>query len=145
MQWDTHAAEVVAATAQLTMVTLPATLSAHLSRADLPRLRAAGPLGQLLAQQGEAHGQANQMEKLGREHSGLPDDLLNFHDDPVDCAVAVGWSGATVEEVRLKAVQRNDALSLLPHPEGRSIKVVLDVDGAAFRETWLSAVEAAAR
>jgi inosine-uridine nucleoside N-ribohydrolase len=145
VQWDTRAAEVVAATAQLTMVTLPATLKAHLSRADLPRLRAAGPLGQLLARQGEAYGQANQMEKLGREHSGLPDDLLNFHYDPVACAVALGWSGALVEDMRLQPVRTNDVLSFHPNPSGRPIKVVLDVDGAAFRETWLSAVEAAAR
>jgi purine nucleosidase len=145
VQWDTHAAEVVASTAQLTMVTLPATLNAHLRRADLPRLRAAGPLGQLLARQSEVYGQASQMEKLGREHSGLPDDLLNFQYDPVACAVALGWSGATVEDLRLQPVRRNDVLSFHPNPEGRSIKVVLEVDGAAFRETWLSAVEAAAR
>ena len=145
VQWDTQAAEIVAATAQLTLVTLPATLNARLSRADLPRLRAAGPLGQLLAQQGEAHGQANQMEKLGREHFGLPDDLLNFHYDPVACAVALGWPGATMEELRLQPVLRDDVLSFLPTPEGRPIKLVLDVDGAAFRETWLSAVEAAGR
>ncbi len=38
VQWDTRAAEVVAATAQLTLVTLSATLSAHLRRTDpLPR------------------------------------------------------------------------------------------------------------
>jgi purine nucleosidase len=145
VQWDTRAAEVVAATAQLTLVTLPATLNAHLTRADLPRLGAAGPLGQLLARQGEAHGPANQMEKLGREHSGLPDDLLNFHYDPIACAVAVGWSEATVEDVRLQPVRTDDVLSFHPNPEGRPIKVVLDVDGAAFRETWLSAVEAAGR
>ena len=94
VQWDTRAAEVVAATARLTLVTLPATLNAHLRRDDLPRLRAAGPLGQLLARQSEAHGQTHQMEKLGREHAGLPDDLLNFQYDPVACAVALGWSGA---------------------------------------------------
>jgi purine nucleosidase len=104
VQWDTRAAGVVAATAQVTLVTLAATLTAHLGRADLPRLRAAGPLGELLSRQGEAHGQANQMEKLGREHSGLPDDLLNFHYDPVTCAVALGWSGATIEEIRLQPV-----------------------------------------
>ncbi|MGH3337977.1 MAG: nucleoside hydrolase, partial [Propionibacteriaceae bacterium] len=110
VQWDTRAAEVVASTAQLTMVTLPATLNAHLSRADLPRLRAAGQLGQLLARQGEAHGQAYQMEKLGREHSGLPDDLLNFQYDSVACAVSLGWSGATVEDMRLRARQRDGVL-----------------------------------
>ena len=73
-----RAAEVVAATAQLTLVA-PATLSAHLRRADLPRLQAAGRLGQLLARQGEKRmAKQIQTEKLGREHSGLPDDLLNF-------------------------------------------------------------------
>jgi purine nucleosidase len=143
VQWDTRAAEVVAATAQLTIVTLPATLNAHLRRADLPRLRAAGPLGQLLVRQGEAHGQANQMGQLGRDHSGLPDDLLNFQYDPVACAVALGWPGATVEEIRVQPLRMGDVLSFQPHPEGRSTRVVLDVDGAAFREMWLSAVEAA--
>jgi purine nucleosidase len=143
VQWDTRAAEVVAATARLTMVTLPATLSAHLRRADLPRLRAAGPLGQLLARQSEAHAETYQMEKLGRDHSGLPDDLLNFQYDPVACAVALGWSGATVEDIRVRPLRTDDVLSFQPHPDGRSTRVVLDVDGAAFRETWLSAVEAA--
>jgi hypothetical protein len=59
--------------------------------------------------------------------------------------VAVGWSEATVEDVRLQPVRTDDVLSFHPNPEGRPIKVVLDVDGAAFRETWLSAVEAAGR
>jgi purine nucleosidase len=145
VQWDTQAAEVVAATARLTMVTLPATLHAHLRRDDLPRLAAVGPLGELLARQGEAHGQANQMEKLGREHSALPDDLLNFHYDPVACAVALGWSGATIEEMRLQPLRKHDVLSFQPHPEGRLTQVVVDVDGSAFRETWLSAVDVAAR
>ena len=143
VQWDTRAAEVVASTARLTMVTLPATLNAHLRRADLPRLRAAGPLGQLLARQSEAHAETYQMEKLGRDHSGLPDDLLNFQYDPVACAVALGWSGATVEDIRVRTLRMDDVLSFQPHSEGRSTRVVLDVDGAAFRERWLSAVEAA--
>lgn len=80
------------------------------------------------------------MEQLGREHSGLPDDLLNFQYDSVACAVSLGWSGATVEDMRLRARLRDGVLSFHPHPEGRSIKVVLDVDGADFRETWLSAL-----
>jgi purine nucleosidase len=143
VQWDTRAPEVVAATARLTMVTLPATLNAHLRRADLPRLWAAGPLGQLLARQSEAHAETYQMEKLGRDHSGLPDDLLNFQYDPVACAVALGWSGATVEDIRVRPMRMGDVLSFQPHPDGRSTRAVLDVDGAAFRETWLSAVEAA--
>jgi purine nucleosidase len=144
VQWDTRAAEIVAATARLTLVTLPATLNAHIRRADLPRLRTAGPLGQLLAQQSEAHGEAYQMEKLGRDHPGLPDDLLNFQYDSVACAVALGWSGATVQDMRLRPMRRDGVLLFEPHPEGRSTRVVLDMDGAAFRDMWLSAVEVAA-
>ena len=145
VQWDTRAAEVVAATAQLTLVTLSATLSAHLRRSDLPRLLAAGPLGQLLARQSDAHGQTNQMEQLGREHPRLPDDLLNFQYDPVACAVALGWSGAAVKDMRLRPVQQDGVLFFERHPEGRPTRVVIDVDGVAFRETWISAVEGAAR
>jgi purine nucleosidase len=130
VQWDTRAAEVVAATARLTLVMLSATLNAHLRRADLPRLRAAGPLGQLLARQSEAHGEANRMEQLGCEHAGLPDDLLNFQYDPVACAVALGWSGATVEDMRLQPVWQDGVLSFQSHPEGRSTRVVVDVDGS---------------
>jgi hypothetical protein len=71
------------------------------------------------------------------------DDLLNFQYDPVACAVALGWSGATVEDIRVRPLRMDDVLSFQPHPNGRSTRIVLDVDGAAFREMWLSAVEAA--
>ena len=93
VQWDTRAAEVVAATARLTLVTLPVTLKAHLRAADLPRLRASGPLGELLARQSQAYAADSGMGRLGRAHAALPDDLVNFHYDPVACAVALGWRG----------------------------------------------------
>ena len=143
VQWDTRAAEIVLASARLTLVTVPVTLKAHLRAADLPRLGAAGPLGQLLARQGKAHGQAHQMEKLGREHVDLPDDLVNFQYDPVACAVAVGWSGATTEDVRLRPVREGDVLSFRPDPMGRLTRVVVDVDSAGFDKLWMSAVESA--
>jgi purine nucleosidase len=62
--------------------------------------------------------------------------LLNFHYDPVACAVALGWSGATIEEMRLQPQRNHDVLSFQPHPEDRS---------TAFRETWMSAVDVVAR
>jgi purine nucleosidase len=145
VQWDTRAAEIVARTARLTLATLPVTLKAHLRMADMPRLCASGPLGELLARQSEAHGHDTGMRALGGAHPGLPDDLLNFHYDPVACAVAVGWAGAVVEEIRLATVWDGELLRFQPVKHGRPTRVVVDVDGAGFAERWMSSVEAAQR
>ena len=140
VQWDTRAAEVVAATARLTLVTLPATMNAHLRCADVPRLQAAGPLGQLLARQGEAHGQTNQMEKLGREYSGLPDDLLNFQYDPLACAVAAGWDGVTIRDLSVELSWEGSMLRMQEREGARPLRIVTDVDAPRFESAWLEAV-----
>jgi purine nucleosidase len=146
VQCDTQAAQILAATtSELTLVTLPATLKAHLRAADLPRLGAAGPLGALLARQGQAHGEDHGMAELGRAHAGLPDDLVNFQYDPVACAVAVGWTGAVIQGLRLQPVVEGEMLRFQPSENGRLMRVVVDLDGASFTETWLGAVELAQR
>lgn len=144
VQWDTQAARIVlAAAGDLTLVTLPATLAATLRARDLPRLRASGPLGRLLAQQGEARAADADMPELGKAFRQLPDDLLNFHYDPVTCAVALGWPGATRTARRLRPVLVGDVLHCRPDENGRQCTVVTTVDGDAFAEIWLRAVEAA--
>jgi inosine-uridine nucleoside N-ribohydrolase len=145
VQWDTTAARVVAGAGDLTLVPLPVTLKAHLRAADLPRLRASGPLGRLLAAQGVAHGQDCNMAAVGRAHAGLPDDLLNFQYDPVAVAVAVGWSGTAIDEMRLQPTVTGDVLRFQREPEGRPTRVLVDLDRTRFGETWLSAVEALQR
>ncbi len=118
---DTRAAEIVNGLAQLTIVPLAATVKVHLRAAHLPRLRATGPLGELMAVQAEAYG-VDRRAGLAEENPKLPDDLLNFHHDPLACAVAVGWDGVTTEV------------------DGGA-RVVTDVDGDAFSERWLEAIE----
>jgi inosine-uridine nucleoside N-ribohydrolase len=146
VQWDPRATEIVfAAAAEMTLVTLPATLAVHLRAVQLPRLRASGPMGELLARQSAAHADDHAMRELGRAHDGLPDDLLNFHYDPIACAVALGWSGATVTEMCLSVTRQNETLRFLPNPKCRMARVVTEVDATSFRETWLSAVETAQR
>ena len=125
------------------MVPLPVTLKAQLRGADLPRLRGSGPLGKLLARQGQAHGHDHGMAELGRAHAALPDDLLNFHYDPLACAVAVGWTGATVTDMRLRPVLDAGSLRFQPNSKGRLTRVVMDIDADSFTESWLTAVEAA--
>jgi hypothetical protein len=59
-------------------------------------------------------------------------------------STTLGRLDPVVDERQWPSSSNDDVLSFRPNPEGRSIKVVLDVDGAAFSEMWLAAVEAAA-
>lgn len=81
------------------------------------------------------------MGRTGREQPGLPDDLLNFHYDPLACAVAVGWDGVMVEELELAARQEDDGSLAFPEEAGgRKTLVVTGVDGPRLEEEWLRAV-----
>jgi purine nucleosidase len=143
VQCDTRAAEVVATLADLTLCLLPATMPANLRAADLPRLRAAGPLGALLARQSDAYADDRGRTAL-RGFPGLPDDLVNFHWDPLTCAVALGWAGATLDEVRLRPVLQDGVLRFAPDERGRPVRILTGLDAPAFREAWIGAVERAA-
>ncbi|MBV9134066.1 MAG: nucleoside hydrolase [Chloroflexi bacterium] len=143
VQCDTRAASIVAAVADLTLVTLPASIKAHLRATDLPRLRGAGRIGRLLAAQSEANAMDTQMSKLARSCSALPDDLVNFHWDPVTCAVAAGLPGATLEELLLTTEMDGDVLRFSEGPHGRRVRVVTDINADAFRERWLLGIESA--
>jgi inosine-uridine nucleoside N-ribohydrolase len=140
-QWDRRAYEIVLGTGP-TLVTLPATLTTWVRAADLPRLRAAGGVGALLAAQVAAHGARHDMPALGRAHPGLPDDLLNFQYDPAACAAALGWPGATVEETAV--ILRPDG-GLTRDPAGHRVRMVTAVNGPAFAAHWLESIEAITR
>ncbi|WP_433510260.1 nucleoside hydrolase [Nonomuraea sp. CA-143628] len=142
-QCDTQAARLLAEHARLTLVTLPVAFKAHLRAAHLTRLAASGPLGELLARQCRAYAIDGGMTELGRAHAGLPDDLINIHWDPVACAVALGWSGAVVQEQRLRTVLEAEQLCFTGDPNGRRTQVLADLDDQAFNETWIEAVERA--
>lgn len=141
VQCDPHAALILAEAGDLTLVTLPATLTAHLRASHLPQLRACGPIGELLALQSERHAEDNRMGELGRAHAALPDDLLNFHYDPVTCAVALRWPGATIKHMRIRPTVTNGRLQFQPDEAGRPMRVVTAVQGADFAEMWLTRLE----
>jgi len=141
VQWDVHAArEVFEAAGDLTLSTLPVSLKVPLRVRDLEALRGMGPMGEMVARQSEAHAQDSGKGALGPAHDGLPDDLVNFHYDPLACAVAVGWPGAVVEDRRLRVVMEGPVLRMVGDAQGRTVHVVVDADGAAFTDAWLAAV-----
>jgi len=70
-QCDTRATQIVAGAAgDLTLVPLPAAMYAQLRARDLPRLRAAGEVGELLARQSEVHAHDGDMAALARAAPG---------------------------------------------------------------------------
>ena len=145
VQCDTDAARAVFAnTTNLTIVTVPTTMQAHFRGAHLPRLRAAGPLGALLARQAEAHATDNGMGELAAAHAALPADLLNFQYDTVASAVAAGWPGADTDAMRLTTIVDQGVLRFEPAERGRTTTVAVDMDADDFTDRWFTAVEAAA-
>jgi purine nucleosidase len=143
LQQDHLAARVVLERCDPLVVPLAATVQVWLRAAHLPRLRAAGPLGGLLADQAEAHARDQGTTALGRGWPGLPDDLCNFQHDPLACAVAVGWEGVTTEEVPTRLEVRDGRLVMTRGAGGLPLRVVTGVDGRAFEAAWLAAVERA--
>lgn len=144
VQWDVHAARaVLEATADLTLTTLPVSLKVPLRRRDLTTLRGLGPMGDLIARQSEAHAHDSGKASLGPAYDGLPDDLVNFHYDPLACAVAVGWPGAEVEDRRLRVAMEGSVLRMFEDRRGKPVHVVVDADAAVFTDAWLAAVERA--
>jgi len=140
VQQDVVAARLVWERCAPVLVQLPACLEAGLREAHLPRLRKSDPLARLVAHQGELHGLDWDLRRMGGEHSNLPDDLLNFHYDPLACAVAAGWDGALVEELELAVRQDSGVLTFAEERGGSKTHVVTDVDAPRFEEEWLQAV-----
>lgn len=133
VQWDTRAMEkVFNAGVALTMVPITTTVRAPLREADLDRIAATGQVGALIAAQSRAWGVGRDYARLGREHAALPDDLVNFHHDPLAVAVALGWPGATIECIRLMPFIENGVMSFERSDAGREVDVCTGIDAGAF-------------
>jgi inosine-uridine nucleoside N-ribohydrolase len=141
VQCDTRAVEIVAATASLTLVPLTVGISAWLRGGDLGRLRAAGRIGRLLAEQSATYCDDNGFAELVATSPALPTDLVNFHWDPLTCAVALGWPHARIETKRLTTTVRGAGLTFDEDPRGRPHRIVTHVDAERFSDTFLRAIE----
>ncbi len=141
IQVDVESAKAVLEASRPTLVPLTVTVETALRGADLPALRSGGPLARLLARQAEAFAADERMaERLGRTHAGLPDDLVNFQHDALACAVALGWDGVDVREVRLRYSVEGGFLHEREAADGLPVRLVTAVDTAAFADAWLRAV-----
>jgi len=120
-----------------TLIPLEVTVHTALQRAHLDDLRRSGPLGELIAMQGEAQERDYRNEEVhGRAFERVPDDILNFQHDPLACAVALGWDGVTIEAMSLRFDVEGDLLRMTQDPAGDPYPVVTAVDGPRFNDFW---------
>jgi inosine-uridine nucleoside N-ribohydrolase len=140
LQQDAEASHLVLSRCAPTLIPLPVTAEVFLCEADLPRLEAEGPLGRLIARQTVAHAALWQMQKIGARFSRLPNDLLNFHYDPLACAAALGWDGITFQQLNIKVELRDGRLVERVDPEGTRTRIATAVDGPRFNRLWLDVV-----
>jgi len=120
-----------------TLVLLEVTVQTALRRAYLDDLRRSGPLGALIAMQGEARERDYRNEEVhGRVFERVPDDILNFQHDPLACAVALGWDGVTIEATSLRFDVVSDLLQMTQDPAGEPYPVVTAVDAPRFNDFW---------
>jgi inosine-uridine nucleoside N-ribohydrolase len=139
VQQDAWAARIVFERCRPTVVPLGTSLLVTLRERHLAPLRASGPLGRLLAEQGEAHAAENDRRHLSAAYPLLPDDLLNFQYDPLACAVAAGWDGVTIEDVPVALECDGALLRMEPRSGAPTLRIVTDVRAERFEEAWLQA------
>lgn len=135
LQLDIEAARfVIERCAQLVLIPLTVTVETALRRSDLPCLRAAGPLGELIARQAEA---------FAREYNNelaYGGGLINFQHDPLACAAALNWPGLTFEMLPLALEVQEGLLRTHVRLGGKPVRTVAAVDGDAFNRHWLAVV-----
>ena len=141
IQVDVPSARFVLERTTPLLVPLSVTVETALRRSYVPRLRAAGLLGELLARQTEAWTTLSpETLTYGRDYASLPDDFVNFQHDPLACAVALGWDGVTIEEVSLAVEERNGRVVERVDPAGRPMRMVTRMDAPRFDTFWLETV-----
>ena len=143
IQQDAAAAEYVLTHSHPTLIPMTVSLETSLRRAYLPRLRAAGALGALIARQAEAFAREYENEtRLGQTCAGLPDDTINFQHDPLACAVALGWTeGMTTAEIGLILEWKDGWLHErgveTGAPGSTPARIVTRIDGDRLNRLWL--------
>ncbi len=143
VQQDAVAARIVFERCSPIVVPVPTCLRVAVRRRHVDRLRAAGPLGTLLADQADRHAVDQGLTSLPAEYPALAEDLLNFQYDPLACAVALGWPGVEIRELGVALSFEGRFLRMAEDDAAPRLRVVTDVDAEGFEQRWLEAVERA--
>lgn len=127
IQADPAAAVRVLEAASPTLVPIEVSAQTALRRADLAVLRQGDPLAQLLAHQSQAFAPSGE-------------EFINYLHDPLAAAVAIGWSGVTIESLPLSVTVHRGWLRMREDQYGRQCRVVTAVEAERFNRYWLDTV-----
>ena len=145
VQTDVEAAVCIVETAgRVTLSTLPETMPAQLTDAQLDAI-SGGAAGGLLARQSRFHALDTGKAELRGRWPRIADDFVNFHWDPVACALACGSAAVETTALRLEPVVEEGVLRFVRSKEGRDVTALAGVDGDAFAAEWVAAVRAVDR
>ncbi|HEX5166880.1 MAG TPA: nucleoside hydrolase [Thermomicrobiales bacterium] len=141
VQMDIDAAQHLLTHARPTLVPLHVTVETTLRHAQIPRLASANPVSALIARQALAFEAAGEITAIDRDRCvDIPADFINHLYDPLGCAVALGWSGAVIEELPLALTVEDGWLHERVSDTGTPTRVVSRANGAAFDALWLDLV-----
>jgi purine nucleosidase len=141
IQMDVRASRHLLEQAHPTLVPLTLTCQTAFRRADLPRMAGAGRLGDLLLRQAECFARHEKLDEKYADCPGLPADLINFHHDPLACAIALGWhDGVVIETVPLRLETRDSYLYEIRDANGIPTRLVTQADTESFGAFWLDVI-----
>jgi purine nucleosidase len=140
MQMDIRATQYLFEHANPTLIPLTLTAQTAFCQSDLPKLAQVGRLGELLIRQADVFTRTeNLAQRYGASSPKLPADFINFHHDPLACAIALGWrEGVVIETVPLKLEVRDTYLYETRDSAGRPTPLVTQIDADAFNQYWLN-------
>lgn len=134
------AAENVFEASTGTLIPLEMTAQTALRRSHLATLDEGDQLARLIARQARAFAEEWRNDERYRDSAGIPSDFINFQHDALACAVAVGWDGAVIQDVRLAAEVTDDWLCARETDAGRRHRLVTAIDAERFNALWLDLV-----
>lgn len=133
VQSDVDSALFVIQNGGPTFVPLAVTVRCALRREQLPALRSAGPMGQLIAQEAEAFARTRNYEA----RYGV---LLLLH-DPLTCAIALGWdTGVEISTLTVRTELEDGLIQQTIADDGKPTRIVTNAAGDAFSDHWLNIV-----
>lgn len=136
---DLAAAQFLFANSSFSLVEIAPTLRVFLTERDCKRLEQVDEFGALVASQAYWWRDTVPFIRPAAQEACLPNDLCNFHYDPLTCAIAVGFSGIGSSNLTLQLHLDQELGYRLTTCDGTAnIRLIHTVDATAFHHDFMN-------